>query len=193
MSDNIDPVVVFEGPNRAGKTVTSKRLAEALDAVLLVSPPEELAVYRREVARYGPTAALEFYATGNRIVDTKIRTASRSQPVVVDRHYFSTVAVMSVIMGMDLGGLLAEMKAVPDRVYLLTAEMDELERRAALTGEVDLPQNERSLEWTSLRNYRRILKPYSHREIDTTHVDEKGVFEMVLADYRELLRERDKR
>ncbi|MBU2561531.1 MAG: AAA family ATPase [Nanoarchaeota archaeon] len=177
------PVIIFEGLDHTGKTTTATRLVTEVGGVYLHSPPEELMLFRKEFDKMGPLPNLEFYLTCNRIIDIKIREAQEHKPVVVDRHFFSTIAYHSNILGMDLDGVIATMLTLPDRVYYLTAELEEIEMRTARTGQINPRFHGKGLWAKADATYRRLLEGYPVLEIDTTHIDEAAVYRLVLEDF----------
>jgi thymidylate kinase len=187
MSDITCPIVVFEGLDHTGKTTNARRLAEEVGGVYMHSPPDEMKPYRAEFDSMDPISNLEFYMTCNRIMDIKIRKAASKQPVMVDRHFFSTVAAHSVILDRDLSSMLSTMRVKLDRVYFMTAELDTIEQRIERTGKKNPRFSGRTFLMEAGENYKRMLKGYPVLEIDTTNTDEEGVYKIVLDDFKRIL------
>ena len=132
--------VVFEGVDGAGKSVVSKRVADALGhgVLHLDSPLPAFRQIRDYVDQYSsPAGRFLFYLASNldlsRLVGEKLPT----HDVLCARYYFSTLVGYSVRSGINISELMTRIPVShddfrrPDLTILLYVNADEQERRIA--------------------------------------------------------------
>ena len=139
--------VSFEGVDGAGKTTQVRLLAESLRAegreVVTTREPggtslgeriRELILDGDAVARWAEASL--FAAARAQLVDQVIRPAlARGADVISDRYIDSSLAYQGIARGLGVEpvlelNLLATGGLLPDRTFLLTVPLDEVERRA---------------------------------------------------------------
>lgn len=131
-------LIVIEGNDATGKTTLAGRLAEALDARLLSTPPAGLKPLRQAVEREYDGCGLAhqlFYASTVAFVSEMARRlVTQGRHVVVDRYWLSTLVYDALRPGaVDLAAVGAGLLAADHTVLLETAE-PERRRRLAVRG-----------------------------------------------------------
>ncbi|MBN3310307.1 CMPK2 kinase, partial [Amia calva] len=153
------PIIVIEGLDATGKTTLTQSLREALEGVLLRSPPACLSQWRARFDAEPPLIRRAFYALGNYITADQIARESMQAPVVVDRYWHSTAAYA---IATEVSGKLENLPAPgsaeyrwpsdllgPDLVVLLTVSPEERLRRFRGRGD-DKTREEAELEANNL-------------------------------------------
>lgn len=96
MSERPPIFVVFEGLDGAGKTTATERVAAALGAIPMTTPPPRIRVFRAELlGALGPCqeAAQLFYLASVFAASVEIDAHARAgRSVVLDRYFLSTQA-----------------------------------------------------------------------------------------------------
>lgn len=176
------PVVVFEGLDATGKTTVTQAVKDALDAILLRSPPACISQWRTIFDDEPTPIRRAFYAAGNYILASEIAKASTQAPVIVDRYWHSTAAytIATEING-DVQNLPPAQDGVyqwpedllkPDLVLLLTVSPEERARRLESRG-LEKTKEEAEMEANSLfrqrieESYRRMMNP-ACQEVDAS-------------------------
>ncbi|XP_005018632.2 UMP-CMP kinase 2, mitochondrial [Anas platyrhynchos] len=174
------PIVVFEGLDATGKTTVTQAVKDALDAVLLRSPPACISQWRTIFDDEPTPIRRAFYAAGNYILASEIAKASTQAPVVVDRYWHSTAAYT---IATEINGNVQNLPPVQDGVYqwpedllkpdlvlLLTVSPEERARRLEHRG-LERTKEEAEMEANSLfrqrieESYRRMMNP-ACQEVD---------------------------
>ncbi|MBW2971550.1 hypothetical protein KY359_00810 [Candidatus Woesearchaeota archaeon] len=183
------PFILFEGIDHTGKTTISTRLAERFGGFYLHTPPEELKAARPFFDSLDFQSNLAYYLTGNHLVAYAVQQNREDGPVFLDRYFYSTVAFHSARMGVNLDNLLERMAVVPDRIFFLTADVDESLRRMGITGDSRAGFHERELLAKMSANYDRLFSGNpSVLEIDTTERSLEDVYSQVLEDVTAFLK-----
>ncbi|XP_060643980.2 UMP-CMP kinase 2, mitochondrial [Anolis sagrei] len=168
------PVIVIEGLDATGKTTVTCALKDALNAVLLRTPPPCVSQWRKVFDNQPTLIRRAFYALTNYIVASEIAKASVNSPVIVDRYWHSTAAYA---IATEISGKVDDLPPPhhpvycwpkdllkPDVVLLLTLSSDERIRRLQGRGmektreEAELEEN-RSFRQRVEEAYRRMENP----------------------------------
>lgn len=86
-------IIVVEGLDGTGKTLTTRTLAEKLGGVALSTPPPQFGVIREAFRNQEEAVARAFYCAANYVAADGILRKSQSSIVVVDRWWCSTCAM----------------------------------------------------------------------------------------------------
>ncbi|XP_064364563.1 UMP-CMP kinase 2, mitochondrial [Dromaius novaehollandiae] len=176
------PVVVVEGLDATGKTTVTESVKDALNAVLLRSPPACISQWRTTFDNEPTLIRRTFYAAGNYILASEIAKASTQSPVIVDRYWHSTAAYA---IATEINGKVEDLPPAhhevyqwpedllkPDLVLLLTLSPEERIRRLQGRG-LEKTKEEAELEANSLfrqkveESYRRMVNP-ACQEVDAS-------------------------
>ncbi|KAM6123242.1 UMP-CMP kinase 2, mitochondrial [Pterocles gutturalis] len=176
------PVVVFEGLDATGKTTVTQSVKDALNGVLLRSPPACISQWRTVFDDEPAPIKRAFYAAGNYILASEIAKASTQAPVIIDRYWHSTAAYT---IATEINGKVQDLPPAHDEVYqwpkdllkpdlvlLLTVDAEERVRRLQRRG-LEKTKEEAELEANSLfrqrveESYRRMVNP-ACREVDAS-------------------------
>ena len=132
----MNPFIVFEGVDGAGKTTIGKRLARELSAVYLRTPGESYHSARKHVdSSASPEAKLLFYLSSVCDASHQATLLRGSVPVVCDRYIWSSLIPHAAYHNRDLQALEQSWKfvtsglAVPSHTILLRVSEDEQLRR----------------------------------------------------------------
>ena len=144
------PVVVLEGIDGSGKSTLCASLAERLHGVLLKTPPDRVLRQRKVFDACDEPTRRAYYALCNYSAAQDILEASRTQTVVVDRYWFSTVAyaiARARTLGVEVDGALSWPRDLlrPSVVLLLRISEEERLRRIVRRGE-PVTQEEHALK-----------------------------------------------
>ena len=181
------PFILIEGLDRTGKSTIARRVAEAMGGRQLHSPPDVLVPFR---AGFDSLSDDEinfcFYLVGNHVLNQQIAKILKRSPVVLDRHFPSTVAYHSPKLGRNLDYCLEGMSPLPNRIYYLTGDLDVLDERARVT----CTRNDRFHGFDYWRqvasHYDRIFKGNETVvRVDTTDMAEDVVYKFVFGDLKE--------
>ncbi|XP_068792508.1 UMP-CMP kinase 2, mitochondrial [Struthio camelus] len=176
------PVIVIEGLDGTGKTTVTESVKDALNAVLLRSPPACISQWRTTFDNEPTLIRRTFYAAGNYILASEIAKASTQSPVIIDRYWHSTVAYT---IAAEINGKVEDLPPAhhevyqwpedllkPDLVLLLTLSPEERIRRLQGRG-LEKTKEEAELEANSLfrekveESYRRMVNP-ACQEVDAS-------------------------
>ncbi|XP_062429095.1 UMP-CMP kinase 2, mitochondrial [Rhea pennata] len=176
------PVIVVEGLDATGKTTVTESVKDALNAVLLKSPPACISQWRTTFDNEPALIRRTFYAAGNYILASEIAKASIQSPVIVDRYWHSTAAYA---IATEINGKVEDLPPAhhevyqwpedllkPDLVLLLTLSPEERIRRLQGRG-LEKTKEEAELETNSLfrqkveESYRRMVNP-ACQEVDAS-------------------------
>lgn len=140
-------LVVVEGLDATGKTTLVRRLAAAIGAETLSTPPADIRSFRVDLDaayRSSPLAGQLFYASTVACASDRARALlSRGRSVVVDRYWISTRAYDLMRGGVALPHV--ERRLLPATITLLL-ETDEAERRRRLEQRGATPADIAALE-----------------------------------------------
>jgi len=177
------PFLLFEGLDNTGKSIIAKKIAKKINAALYYGVPELLLPFREKFDNLDDEISFAFYIIGNHIIDSQISESRKTRNVIVDRFFFSTIAYHSVKLGRNLDSFLNEMKNIPDKIYYLTGQIEEINKRTQKKG---LKSNELyspTFFKEFIRNYDRVLSRYSNIVIiDTTYNSIEEAYRIVLDD-----------
>ncbi|XP_038596231.1 UMP-CMP kinase 2, mitochondrial [Tachyglossus aculeatus] len=153
------PVIVIEGLDATGKTTVTQSVSEALNAVLLKTPPPCMDKWRKVFDKEPTIIKRAFYSLGNYIVASEIARASTHSPVIIDRYWHSTAAFA---IATEVSGGLQNLPPAhhdvyqwprdllkPDLVLLLTLTPEERVRRIQGRG-IEKTEEEMELEANAL-------------------------------------------
>ncbi|NWX81477.1 CMPK2 kinase, partial [Nothoprocta pentlandii] len=176
------PVIVVEGLDATGKTTLTESVKDALNAVLLRSPPPCISQWRTIFDNAPALIRRAFYAAGNYILASEIAKASTQSPVIVDRYWHSTAAYA---IATEINGKVEDLPPThhevyqwpedllkPDLVLLLTLSPEERTRRLRGRG-LEKTKEEAELESNNLfrqkveESYRRMVNP-ACQEVDAS-------------------------
>ncbi|NWX95987.1 CMPK2 kinase, partial [Nothoprocta ornata] len=176
------PVIVVEGLDATGKTTLTESVKDALNAVLLRSPPPCISQWRTIFDNEPALIRRAFYAAGNYILASEIAKASTQSPVIVDRYWHSTAAYA---IATEINGKVEDLPPThhevyqwpedllkPDLVLLLTLSPEERTRRLRGRG-LEKTKEEAELESNNLfrqkveESYRRMVNP-ACQEVDAS-------------------------
>ncbi|NXX94029.1 CMPK2 kinase, partial [Centropus bengalensis] len=183
------PVIVLEGLDATGKTTVAGSVKDALNAVLLRSPPACISQWRAIFDEEPAPIRRAFYAAGNYILASEIARASTQAPVIIDRYWHSTAAYT---IATEIKGKVQDLPPAHDEVYqwpedllkpdlvlLLTVDPEERARRLRHRG-LEKTKEEAELESNSLfrqrveESYRRMENP-ACQEVDASPSKEETV------------------
>ena len=171
--------IVLEGLDGTGKSTVVLALADRLDAIAMITPPNSMRSYRAYFDRIGGAQREAYYMVGNFVAATEIsNNVATGKHVVVDRFYAST---RSYLLGRDLDRELPEKGAEeynwppellrPTITFFLS--LDENERLKRRAGRTEI---EETAEESLLRGKRiigsRINEAY--RRFDCVEIDASG-------------------
>src|SRR5436309_15987244 len=92
------PMIVFEGVDGSGKTTVATRLAKALDAKYIASPPHPFDALKQAVLDDACSLSrLLYFVASNIQTSYASEKLTRESAVVVDRHLWSTCAYYAAI------------------------------------------------------------------------------------------------
>nr|XP_021406917.1 UMP-CMP kinase 2, mitochondrial [Lonchura striata domestica] len=176
------PVIVFEGLDATGKTTVTQAVKDALNGILLQSPPACISQWRTVFDDEPTPIKRAFYAAGNYILASEIAKASTQAPVIIDRYWHSTAAyaiatetsekVQDLPPAQDEVYQWPEDLLKPDLVLLLTVNPEERARRLQHRG-LEKTKEEAELEANSLfrqsveESYKRMVNPVC-QEVDAS-------------------------
>ena len=182
------PFILFEGLDRTGKSILSAKVAEKIGAELLQSPPKELLPFREYFDGLSNETNFAYYLECNRTLNKQIRSIRKNTPVVLDRYFFTTVAYHSVKLGRNIDYILDEMTSVPNRIYYFTGNINELNKRAIATGNIN-PRFHGIKLWKEVdKNYERLFFGNPNVvKIDSTKLKLDEVYKIILDDLPSIL------
>ncbi|MGK0290928.1 MAG: thymidylate kinase [bacterium] len=131
----MNPFIVFEGKDGAGKTTLADLMANKLNLDLLESVPENFKDMRKIIeSTSSPTATLLFFALANLKQSFDIRQKLNTKGVVLDRFIYSTLAYHSFLLNDDLSFLVSMFKndpkfLWPDVIVMVTADQETIQKR----------------------------------------------------------------
>ncbi|XP_072782122.1 UMP-CMP kinase 2, mitochondrial [Taeniopygia guttata] len=176
------PVIVFEGLDATGKTTVTQAVKDALNGILLRSPPACISQWRTVFDDEPTPIKRAFYAAGNYILASEIAKASTQAPVIIDRYWHSTAAYA---IATETSGKVQDLPPAQDEVYqwpedllkpdlvlLLTVDPEERVRRLQHRG-LEKTKEEAELEANSLfrqsveESYKRMVNPVC-QEVDAS-------------------------
>ncbi|XP_068920879.1 UMP-CMP kinase 2, mitochondrial [Petaurus breviceps papuanus] len=108
------PVIVIEGLDATGKTTVTHKVAKALNAVFLKSPPPCVLQWRKTFDNEPTIIRRAYYSLGNYIIASEIAKASIQAPVIIDRYWHSTAAYA---IATEISGLPQYLPPVHHPVY----------------------------------------------------------------------------
>ncbi|KAI1241218.1 UMP-CMP kinase 2, partial [Lamprotornis superbus] len=156
----------FEGLDATGKTTVTQAVKDALNGILLRSPPACISQWRTVFDDEPTPIKRAFYAAGNYILASEIAKASTQAPVIIDRYWHSTAAYT---IATETSGKIQDLPPAQDEVYqwpedllkpdlvlLLTVDPEERVRRLQHRG-LEKTKEEAELEANSLFRQRYTL------------------------------------
>ncbi|XP_043835985.1 UMP-CMP kinase 2, mitochondrial [Dromiciops gliroides] len=188
------PVIVIEGLDATGKTTVTQRIAEALNAVFLKSPPPCVIQWRKIFDNEPAIIRRAYYSLGNYIMASEIAKESMQGPVIIDRYWHSTAAYA---IATEISGFPHYLPPAhhlvyqwpkdllkPDIVLLLTVNPEERIHRIQERGmnktkeETELETNKLFREKVEI-SYQRMENPACH--IVDANPDREEVIQTVLS------------
>jgi dTMP kinase len=202
-------LILFDGPESAGKTTTAKRLVDHLKSggnhALYVREPGGNAVCEAirgvllDPQHKGMEPLTEFFlfiASRAQVLSAVVRPAlDAGADVVLDRYSLSTMAYQIAGRGLPLAPCLGALELatkglVPDRTFLLTCSYETSHARQVAAGK-KLDRLEQEGEAFHRRviyayeGFARLLPDWNIRHIQTDGLSLDGVFHRVLESFRD--------
>lgn len=167
-------LIVFEGPDGAGKTTLANLLAKRMSAKSYPSVPDCLADARSTADQLGPNDRFLFYHLCNSVQSWSISRHDSSDVVILDRYFYTTATYHQYTLNFSLADYLAfcsspENYEQPDAIVFVSADPP---TRAARMQDREITQwDQLSLDADFLRSYEDALKVAQCPiiRIDTTH------------------------
>lgn len=178
------PFFLFEGVDHTGKSTIAARIAGKFRGYLLEAPPQEVIGLRKpHDENDSPEENLDYYLAGNVINDRRVAVLREKKPVVLVRHFPSTVAHHSSFVGRNLDYILQYMLVKPDRTYHLTADISKVIVRMNRTGNINQRFGTHGVLREVRGHYERIFRgDDSVMSVDTSNVGLEDVSGIVLDD-----------
>lgn len=139
-------LVTVDGIDGVGKSTVCKSLSSTINnAVYFKSPSEPFQTIRKSIdADVDPVTRYYFYRSAVQHDSNKIRELLENKTVICDRYVFSTFAyhlanAPEISKIMDMQNI-----AIPDYAFVLTAPIEECQKRIINRGFIDAP--DRKLE-----------------------------------------------
>ncbi|PIN89446.1 hypothetical protein COU60_03560 [Candidatus Pacearchaeota archaeon CG10_big_fil_rev_8_21_14_0_10_34_76] len=189
----MNPFLVLEGVDAAGKTTVGNRLAQIMPARYFKTPGDEFASMREYIDDHAPPPSkLLFYLSSVVDVSARIGSALENSPAICDRYIWSTLVPHAAYHGENLEELeciwrpLVKNLVQPDHVILLQVSEEEQLRRLHLAERINGKQSASDrfcLNTETRRRVRGLYDSVAEREgwlkIDTTHKSVEEVIEEI--------------
>lgn len=185
--------IVLEGPDGAGTTYHSRKLAQALqaagEAVLLTSEPSRgrIGSFIQECIKESsdtlPAAALQLLFCADRAhhLATVIEPALQEGATVICDRYVPSTIVYGVAQGLEAGWL-ADINRnfrEPDEILLLLPPLDVCRERLKRRAESDIFENE-AFQRRVFGEYERFAKEHPSVKVIDTRGEKEAVSEQIL-------------